>query len=158
MIYVRNLLDLEGMMFVIILLGAFTIKKGILTDKGRGELTLKELSTRLERAGEDKEQLIPTVEIFKEIMVELIKNREIDIEALKRERSEYIQDRPGEFQLNEMLLYLVEEYPENSDIKRIEVNRIEDGSTVSFDGILNEDGIRKSIRCSNVSVRVKRKE
>ncbi|WP_251448769.1 AEC family transporter [Vermiculatibacterium agrestimuris] len=39
MIYVRNLLDLEGMMFVIILLGAFTIKKGILTDKGRGELT-----------------------------------------------------------------------------------------------------------------------
>lgn len=126
--------------------------------KGRGELTLKELSTRLERAGEDKEQLIPTVEIFKEIMVELIKNREIDIEALKRERSEYIQDRPGEFQLNEMLLYLVEEYPENSDIKRIEVNRIEDGSTVSFDGILNEDGIRKSIRCSNVSVRVKRKE
>ena len=98
------------------------------------------------------------MEIFKEIMVELIKNREIDIEALKRERSEYIQDRPGEFQLNEMLLYLVEEYPENSDIKRIEVNRIEDGSTVSFDGILNEDGIRKSIRCSNVSVRVKRKE
>ena len=98
------------------------------------------------------------MEIFKEFTVELIKNREIDIEALKRERSEYIQDRPGEFQLNEMLLYLVEEYPENSDIKRIEVNRIEDGSTVSFDGILNEDGIRKSIRCSNVSVRVKRKE
>ncbi len=91
-------------------------------------------------------------------MVELLKNREIDIDALKKERSEYIQDRPGEFQLNEMLLYLVEEYPENSDIKRIEVNRIEDGSTVSFDGILTEDGVRKSIRCSNISVRVERKE
>ena len=57
-----------------------------------------------------------------------------------------------------MLLYLVEEFPENSDIKRIEVNRIEDGSTVVFDGVLNEDGVRKSIRCSNVSVRIERKE
>ncbi len=126
--------------------------------KGRGELTLKELGMRLDRAGEEKEQLIPNAEIFKEIMVELLKNREIDIDALKKERSEYIQDRRGEFQLNEMLLYLVEEYPENSDIKRIEVNRIEDGSTVSFDGILTEDGVRKSIRCSNVSIRIERKE
>ena len=57
-----------------------------------------------------------------------------------------------------MLLHLVEEYPENSDIKGIEVVRIEDGNTVAFDGVLNEDGIRKSIRCSNVLIRVKRKE
>lgn len=126
--------------------------------KGRGELTLKELEARIERAEDEKEQFIPNAEIFKEIMVELIKNREIDIDALKKERSEYIQDRPGEFQLNEMLLYLVEEYPENSDIKRIEVTRIEDGSTVVFDGVLNEDGERKSIRCSNVLIRVERKE
>lgn len=126
--------------------------------KGRGEFTLKELGMRLERAGEEKEQFIPNAEIFKEIMVELIKNREIDIDDLKKERSEYIQDRPGEFQLNEMLLYLVEEYPENNDIKKIEVNRIEDGSTVTFDGVLNEDGVRKSIRCSNVLIRVRRKE
>ncbi len=126
--------------------------------KGRGELTLKELGARIERAADEKEQFIPNVEIFKEIMVELIKNREIDIDVLKKERSEYIQDRPGEFQLNEMLLHLVEEYPENGDIKRVEVTRIEDGSTVVFDGILNEDGERKSIHCSNVLIRVERKE
>lgn len=60
--------------------------------------------------------------------------------------------------MNEMLLHLVEEYPENGDIKRVEVTRIEDGSTVVFDGILNEDGERKSIHCSNVLIRVERKE
>ena len=54
-------------------------------------------------------QLIPNVEIFKEIMVELIRNREIDIEALKKERSEFIQDQTSDFQLNEMLLQLSEE-------------------------------------------------
>ncbi|MCI8321906.1 MAG: hypothetical protein HFH02_12640 [Dorea sp.] len=126
--------------------------------KGRGEITLKEIGAHIEKSNEEKEQFIPNTEIFKEIMVELIKNREIDMEALKKERSEYIQDRPGEFQLNEMLLHLVEEYPENSDIKGIEVVHIEDGNTVAFDGVLNEDGIRKSIRCSNVLIRVKRKE
>lgn len=126
--------------------------------KGRGEITLRELESRAEKSGEEMDQLIPNVEIFKEIMVELIKNCEIDIEALKKERSEYIQDRPGEFQLNEMLLHLVEEYPENGDITRVEVHRIEDDSVVVFDGVLSEEGIRKSIRCSNVSIRVKRKE
>lgn len=126
--------------------------------KGRGEITLREVGMRLERSAKEKSQLIPNVEIFKEIMVELIKNCEIDIEALKKERSEYIQDRPGEFQLNEMLLHLVEEYPENSDITRVEVYRVEDGGVVTFDGILDENGVRKSIRCSDVSIRVRRKE
>ena len=87
-------------------------------------------------------------------MVELIKNQEIDISALLKERSEFIQDRPGEFQLNEMLLYLVEEYPEFHDVKKVEAYRIEDGSVVTFEGILNEDKARKTIRCSNVLIRV----
>lgn len=39
MTYIQNLLDLEGMMFIMILLGIFTVKKGIITEKGRGELT-----------------------------------------------------------------------------------------------------------------------
>lgn len=39
MTYIQNLLELEGMMFIMILLGIITIKKGIITEKGRGELT-----------------------------------------------------------------------------------------------------------------------
>ncbi|MFR3402106.1 MAG: hypothetical protein ACLTUL_07560 [Blautia faecis] len=53
-----------------------------------------------------QQQLIPNVEIFKEIMVELIRNKEINMEALKKERSEFIQDQTADFQLNEMLLQL----------------------------------------------------
>ena len=59
--------------------------------KGRGEITLKEIGAHIEKSNEEKEQFIPNTEIFKEIMVELIKNREIDMEALKKERSDYIQ-------------------------------------------------------------------
>ena len=67
-----------------------------------GEISLLEIQSRQENLN----QLIPNVEIFKEIMVELIRNKEIDMDALKRERSEFIQDQTSDFQLNEMLLQL----------------------------------------------------
>lgn len=117
-----------------------------------GGITLQEICGQAE--AEERKRLIPNVEIFKEIMVELIRNREIDIEALKKERSEYIQDRPGEFQLNDMLLQLVEEKPENRGIRRLETCRVLDGEPVIFEGIEDENGRKKSIRCSNVLIRV----
>ena len=91
-------------------------------------------------------------------MIELIRNREIDMDALKKERSEYIQDRPGEFQLNDMLLQLVDEHAENRNIRRIETYRTVDGSAVTFAGIEDEKGMKRSIRCSNVLIRVIREE
>lgn len=125
----------------------------------KGEVSLGEICTQIEENSDDRDKLIPNVEIFKEIMVELIKNCEIVIKDLKKERSEFIQDRPGEFQLNEMLLQLLEqESYVGESILKIETYRIEDGEAVIFEGVLNEDGERKSIRCSNVLIRVLREE
>lgn len=120
-----------------------------------GELTLEEVKEQTEERKE-RDILIPNVGIFKEIMVELIKNREIDITALKKERSEFIQEQSGEFQLNDMLLRLVEEQPGYQKILKLEIYRIPDGGVVIFDDILDENGMRKSIRCSNVLIRMMR--
>ena len=122
----------------------------------KGEVSLQEICEQAKE--EERARMIPNVEIFKEIMVELIRNREIDIEALRKERSEFIQDRPGEFQINEMLLQLTEEYPENRRIKRIETYRVPDQSTVTFENIEDENGRTKSIRCSNVLIRIIQEE
>lgn len=124
----------------------------------KGEITLREIGSEVEASEEERDYLIPDVDIFKEIMVELIKNREIDVKALQKERSEYIQDRPGEFQLNEMLLHLIEEDLSGSDIRKIEIYRVEDGTTVTFDGVSNGQGERRTIRCSNVLIRVIRED
>ena len=88
--------------------------------------------------------------------MELIKNREIDLDALLRERSEYIQDSTGDFQLNDMLLKLAdaEEAAGQARIRRVFVSRIEDGNMVTFSGIPDADGKKKTIRCSNVQLRV----
>ena len=123
-----------------------------------GEISLKSIQEKTAKTPTEQERLIPNVEIFKEIMVELIKNREINIEALQKERSEFIQDGPMDFQLNEMVLHLVEEYPEHAGIRRIETYRLEDGETVLFEDVRNEKGEKKNIRCSNVIIKVIREE
>ena len=123
-----------------------------------GEISLLELSKQLEKETEKQTDLLPTVEVFKEIMVELIRNREIDILALKQEQSEYIQEQSREFQLNVMLLNLVEECPKFHCLRRIEVYRLDDGETVTFSAVLDENGEYRTIRCSNVMLCVTKEE
>lgn len=144
---------------------------------GTGQISLLEIRDTLcreEEAAENmarRKRLIPNTEIFKEIMVELIKNREMDIRALRRERSEYIQEKAESFQLNEMLLDLTQKDQNGKDtdagtsdgraggrISKIEAYRLEDGNDVIFDHVLSEDGSERTIRCSNVMIRVIREE
>ena len=122
-----------------------------------GNISLEGIREIISEDDDLRDKLIPDVEIFKEIMVELIRNREIDITALQKERSEYIQDRPVGFQLNEMVLHLVEDYPENSGLLRILTYRAERGDTVVFENIMGENGERKNIKCSNVIIEIERK-
>ena len=96
--------------------------------------------------------MIPDIEIFKEVMVELIKSREIDIPALKRERSEFIQESSGGFQLHEMLLYLLEEQEAAGAkvIEKIEICRTEGTEPVVFEEVNDAYGTAKTIRCSDL--------
>ncbi len=116
-------------------------------EKGGG--SLKELAER-PLSGEERRRLIPNVETFKEIMVELIKSQRIDLEALRREKSEFIQEASHEFQLNEMLLSLTEKNARFEPLKGLAVYRMEDEECAVFDGAQDEAGGRKRIRCSNV--------
>lgn len=116
------------------------------------EITL--LSLKEELTWEQQQTLIPNTEIFKEIMVELIKSKEIDIDLLKKERNEFLTERVENFQLNEMLLNLTEESAACRGIRRVEVYRAMDGSVVTFSGIKDENGREKEIHCSNVLLRV----
>ncbi len=116
-----------------------------------GEISLEEIGQTL-TDGQQKE-LIPDAQIFKEIMVELLRGGEIDIEKLRQERREYISEFSGGFQLNEMLLALAEELP--GRIRTVAAWRLEDGKTVCFDAVEDENGDSKRILCSNVLIQVR---
>ena len=54
-----------------------------------GEFSLAQCREEINREPDKMQQLIPDVDIFKEIMVELIKSREIDIPALKKNAASF---------------------------------------------------------------------
>ena len=127
---------------------------GFVLDKmmEKGKITLQEMASSLD--SKEQNTLIPDIDIFKEIMVELIKSRHIDIDALRKEKSEYIAEETLDFQLNEMILELVDKDERRKHIHQIDIYRLEDGGVVEFRNIRNETGDGKTVRCSNVALEI----
>lgn len=118
------------------------------------EMSLSRLHDIVQNDKAVKELFVPEVGIFKEIMVDLIKSKEIDIVQIQKEREEFIQDTEMKFQLNDMILNLLEKDNAKQSIARIEIYRIEDDKIIAFDEIPDEDGINRTIRCSNILFRI----
>ncbi len=120
----------------------------------KGTVTLEEMKEIVQEKETGIATLIPSIDIFKEIMVELIKSKEINLAALRKEKSEYIVEQTLEFQLHEMLLNLVEEDAQKHDILKIYISRTQDTKGVEFTNVSDENGICKTIRCSNVKIEI----
>jgi len=114
-----------------------------------GKISLAFLEARISE--EEKNLLIPTAEIFREIMIELLTVQIMDIVALKKEQREYLLDRTYQFHLNEMLLSVLEENEMNF-MKKIFIFRSEQGEKVTFHHVINEIGEYRNIQCSNVEL------
>jgi len=125
----------------------------------KGEVSLKELSEKVKEDANNKQVLIPTVEIFREIIIELLKYKHIDISELKKEKEETISEKEKfEFELNETILNLVDENIELSDIKTIYISKIlHSKEKIKFYGLPSDNGIVKTVICSNVSFKVEKK-
>ncbi|MDE7324297.1 MAG: hypothetical protein K2N73_16610 [Lachnospiraceae bacterium] len=122
----------------------------------KGSLSMAELKELLDEDAQAREICIPSIDVFKEIMVELIKNREICIETLQKEKSEFITEQANDFQLNDMLLALTESGAGRNRrrIQKILTERANDGTVVAFENVLDDFGNERTIRCTNVVIRV----
>lgn len=117
-----------------------------------GKTTLSEVKRLAGERENGSFVLIPTIDIFKEIMVELIKSREIDINALRKEKSEYLSEQTMEFQLNGMLLELIEKEEHRKMISKVLVHKLEEAPVVEFSGICDTSGRLRTVRCSDVEI------
>lgn len=126
----------------------------LLTEAARdGKSTLSSIREKLDpEAGFSS--LIPDIDIFKEVMVELIKVRSIDIEALRKEKENSINDEDDCFRLNEMVLSIVSEKLSRRRIRAVRVMRIAGAPPVVFPRVPSSDGKLRTIRCSDVEIRV----
>lgn len=125
------------------------ILKIILTRaKESNGISLRELKDSLNG---DYSELIPNVEIFKEVVIEMIKNTIIDIEELKKEKEEHLEDSNVlEFQLNKSILELTYKYIALRKIKKINTYRIQEDEPVIFENLKSDTGRIRKIQCSNI--------
>lgn len=111
------------------------------------EITLSQIKELL--TADEKEELIPTVEIFREIMIELLKNGTFPIQELRQERQEHFQEQAKEFQVNYCLLEVLDEM-EEAHIEVLKVQRTEQRKIVEFENVTSEQESKKKIRCSDI--------
>lgn len=124
-------------------------------------MTLLELSdmqktiTLKEIAGMDRivqRKIVCEVGIFKEIMVELIRNKEFDLEALRQEKKESFEDTSLQFQLHEMVYEIMQE--QNKQWTKIVIERVEPQEVVTFEDVPDRDSTPAAIKCSNVRITI----
>ncbi len=120
----------------------------------KGEVTLGQLEAEFQE--EEVKQLIPTIEIFREIMIELIKNKKLVMADLMKEQATSIADESFDFHLTTMVLQLIEEESFLHDIKMIEVYKVIGGKVISFKGLPSEKGTVNVVKCSDVIMRIER--
>lgn len=130
-----------------------SIKYIIRKAMAKGSVSLLELRKGISE--DEISLLIPTAEIFKEIMVEFLKTEYIDISELKKEKSDYIISKSEHFQLNEMILSLLENEEDLSRLSAICVRRNPDSSYVYFDDVQTASGNKINIRCSDLLIEIK---
>lgn len=111
----------------------------------RGSVTLSELRDK------GSPDLVPGIDSFKEVILEFLRAREIDIGKIRAERSEALIDTAESAELSVMLLELLDSMDPDERLKKIRALRSpEEDERIVFRDILGEDGRMKSIRCSNI--------
>lgn len=118
-----------------------------------GAVTLEALEKETAEDEEQRKRLIPSVGVFKEVMVELIKHRILDIRLLKEEKSSSFSDSQAVFEVSPMVLELLEEMDGAEQVTHVLISRYGD-KTVSFRNVPDGDGRWKELRCSNVRIEI----
>jgi len=96
------------------------------------------------------DSLIPTVEIFREVIIEMLKVKDIDINELKEERKTTIDNGEIEFQLNKSILDVIERNNLLSKILLIRINKIELENDVKLENVKDENGDYRNFICSDI--------
>ncbi|AGK98604.1 hypothetical protein [Clostridium pasteurianum] len=121
---------------------------------GRNKISLGEINSLIKESETLRITLIPTVEIFREVIIEMLKNRTIDIAEIREERKNSVESGEIEFQLNKSILEIIDSNNSFKKIAKIKVEKILDHEDVKLEGLKNENGDIKNFICSDISIEI----
>ena len=121
------------------------------------KITLSEINNKISESEVLKDVLIPTVEIFREVIIEMLKVRDIDIKELQEERKTSIDNNEIEFQLNKSILEIIERNDLLSKVSEIKINKVELDEDIKLEHVKDENGDYKNFICSNIVFEVYKK-
>lgn len=98
--------------------------------------------------------LIPTVEIFREVIIELLKNHLIDIEEIREERKNAVETEEFEFQLNKSILEVIDRDENFKNISSIKTEKLIGNQDIKLQGVTDEQGNIRSFICSDISFEI----
>ena len=119
----------------------------------RKSVTLSDLKEITDKEPEERNRLIPDLNVFKEVMVELLKSGELDIDKLRQERSMNLTGADETFEPNVMILDLLDRLKGGRDISHISISKYGKGKVI-FENIVDTSGILKAVRCSEICIRI----
>lgn len=120
----------------------------------RGSISLSEINSLVNESEVLMNSLIPSIQIFREVIIEMLKNRIIDIEEIKEERKNIVESGEIEFQLNKSILEILDTNKSLKRISKIKVEKIIDNCDVKLEGLKDEKGVIRNFICSDISFEI----
>lgn len=131
--------------------GILEILLNYLVDAEVHAVSLEEILEDMKEHEEKRDLFIPEIEIFREVMIELLKANTIVVEELLTEAEKDIEGRQiNEFELNSTIISIISESKRFKNIKAITVQKDFSGKELKIPGARTNDGYVKTVRCSNL--------
>ena len=113
-------------------------------------ISLHEINSMIKDSETLMNSLIPDVRIFREVIIEMLKNGCVHIDDVKEERKNTVESEEFDFELNRSILEAVEENRSLMRIKKFSAEKIQGGKDVILKNIIDEDGKHRNFICSDV--------
>lgn len=118
-------------------------------------ITLSKIKEDIAEDSDKLSSLIPTVEIFREVIIEFLKSKTINVKELINESESIVSfNKSSEFQLNETILKIIEESKKLSKIRFISVLKCDEAEKVMFHELKSENGLVKTVVCSDIEFKI----
>lgn len=118
------------------------------------KITLSEINTLVKDSEILKGSLIPTVGIFREVIIEMLKVKDVDILELKEEKKTVIENDEIEFQINKSILDVIESNKMIKNILKVTINRIDFAEEIKLENVKDDFGDYRNFICSDIEFEI----